>query len=46
MLKVLNGVWWVIIYQLCITLGHWVVFLSGTVPQYRMAVSYFICKYM
>lgn len=46
MLKVLNGVWWVIIYQLCITLGHWMVFLSGTVPQYRMAVSYFIRKYM
>ncbi|CAO3634279.1 unnamed protein product [Mucor fragilis] len=44
MLKVLNGAWWVMIYQLCITLGHWMVFLSGTVPQYRMAMMTFLAS--
>lgn len=39
MLKVLNGAWWVMIYQLCIVIGHMLVFMSGSMQQYRLAVK-------
>ncbi|CAO3623038.1 unnamed protein product [Mucor hiemalis] len=42
MLKVLNGAWWVIIYQLCITLGNIIIFMSGSIPQYRLAMLTFL----
>ncbi|KAI9359358.1 hypothetical protein BD770DRAFT_471733 [Pilaira anomala] len=38
MLKVLNGAWWVMIYQLCITIGHLLVFMSGSMQHYRLAM--------
>jgi hypothetical protein len=44
MLKVLNGAWWIVIYELFITVGHIGVFTCGTIPQYRIAagISHFI----
>ena len=39
MLKVLNGAWWVILYQFLITFGYTLVFMSGSVQHYRFAVN-------
>jgi hypothetical protein len=39
MLKVLNGAWWIVIYELFITVGHIGVFTSGAIPQYRIAAG-------
>ncbi|KAI9485642.1 MAG: hypothetical protein EXX96DRAFT_603940 [Benjaminiella poitrasii] len=41
-LKVLNGAWWVVFYQLLIIIGHVVVFMSGTARKYKMAMLAFL----
>ncbi|KAG2207500.1 hypothetical protein INT47_004248 [Mucor saturninus] len=43
-LKVLNGAWWVMIYQLCIIIGHLVVFMSGSMQHYRLAMAAFLAS--
>ncbi|KAI8364114.1 hypothetical protein BD560DRAFT_491387 [Blakeslea trispora] len=37
-LKVLHGAWWVIVYQFCIVSGHLLVFLTGSVKEYRITM--------
>ncbi|GAA5805975.1 hypothetical protein HPULCUR_011502 [Helicostylum pulchrum] len=44
MLKVLNGAWWVMMYQLCIIVGHMVIFMTGSMQQYRLAMVTFLAS--
>jgi hypothetical protein len=39
MLKVLNGAWWVMMYELLIIVGQMVMILSGSVEHYRITVN-------
>lgn len=49
MLKVLNGVWWIMLYELLIIAAQTMMTMSGSVEQYRVTVRhifayfFFVC---
>lgn len=48
MLKVLNGVWWIMLYELLIIAAQTMMTMSGSVEQYRVTVGhmfvyFFVC---
>lgn len=40
MLKVLNGVWWIMLYELLIIAAQTMMTMSGSVEQYRVTVRH------
>ncbi|CAO3622410.1 unnamed protein product [Cunninghamella blakesleeana] len=41
-LKVLQGAWWIVIYEVIVVSGHTMIFMRGTLANYRLAMLTFL----
>ncbi|KAI9301126.1 hypothetical protein BJ944DRAFT_291180 [Cunninghamella echinulata] len=41
-LKVLQGAWWIVIYEVIVVAGHTMIFMRGTLANYRLAMLTFL----